>query len=353
MAAASNHVVTDRGGVVENRHIVHAVVVDSNGTTLLTLGDWKRMTLIRSAAKPAQALAILSTGCFDRFDLTDADLALMCASHSSEGMHIARAREMLRKIEASESDLRCGGHFPLSEAVNRSWIREDFAPTPICSNCSGKHVGMLAAARALDLDMDDYHSPDHPLQIHVKQVVEELAGAQAGEVAWSLDGCNLPAPACPLYYLARMYATFADSADPTSTDASTNKKEQYMARIFKAMDRYPDMVGGSGRFCTALIKAYDGQLIGKVGADGCYGVAIKASPDTARLGATRGLGIAVKVEDGNIDILYAAVCEILAQLGIGTEETRSALESFHHPKRTNTVGAHVGDTSFVFELKKA
>ena len=80
----------------------------------------------------------------------------MCGSHSSEARHIERAREMLAKAQASEADLRCGGHPPLSEAGISDWIKRDFKPGAVCSNCSGKHAGMLAGARSIGAALAGY-----------------------------------------------------------------------------------------------------------------------------------------------------------------------------------------------------
>ncbi|KAI1257982.1 hypothetical protein MGN70_001027 [Eutypa lata] len=55
-------VTTDRGGIIENRHYVHVAVVDRTGHLLYSAGNPSRTTLARSAAKPAQTLAILETG---------------------------------------------------------------------------------------------------------------------------------------------------------------------------------------------------------------------------------------------------------------------------------------------------
>lgn len=349
-------VISDRGGVVENRHIIHASVVDATGKLLFAVGDPGRMTLARSAAKPMQALAILETGVCDQFGFDDADLALMCASHSSEDRHIARARSMLRKVDAQESDLRCGGHVSLSDAVNRAWIKDGFSPTAICNNCSGKHAGMLAGAKALGSDVKDYHLPSNPMQLQVRRIFEELCGSDENILLWGLDGCNLPAPACPLFILGKAYALLAASSDAVDTGTiSENDNDQtrtrYLNRIFQAMSRYPDFVGGEGRFCTELAKTFQGSLIGKLGADGCYGLSIRESKQTQKLGASGAIGISVKVEDGNIDILYAAVMEILEQLQIGTPEMRYALDHFHLPKLCNTVGSVIGQISHLFQVR--
>jgi L-asparaginase II len=345
-----NSVVSYRGSVIENTHGVHAAVVDASGRLLYSVGNPSRVTLARSAAKPAQALAILETGGMDQFGLDKADIALVCASHNSEDKHISRARAMLSKIDATEEDLRCGGHPALSPNVNKAWIKQDYVPTGICNNCSGKHAGMLAGARVMGGDITNYHLPDHPLQVRVKRTVEELCGLSPDDIEWSIDGCNLPAPAFPLYSLGKIYATLAAAADDAELESHPPARTVALARIFNAMVSHPDMVAGEGRFCTMLMTAFGGALIGKLGADGCYGVGIRSSQQTLRLGADGAIGISVKIEDGNIDILYAVVVEILERLSIGTADTLRFLDSFHKPKYVNTMGTVTGHISHSFEL---
>ncbi|OJI87488.1 hypothetical protein ASPTUDRAFT_51589 [Aspergillus tubingensis CBS 134.48] len=343
------YVVTHRGSVVENRHQVHAAVTDATGRIIYAVGNPMRVTLARSAAKPAQALAVLETGALEQFDFDEADLALMCASHSSEDRHLARARAMLAKANLTEEDLRCGGHAALSESVNRAWIKRDWTPTAIANNCSGKHAGMLAGAKALGASPTEYHCITHPLQQQVTHAVEELAGLPSDHVQWAIDGCNLPAPALPLQHLAGIYARIANAADVAFTD-HPSPRTQALARIFRAMAGHPELVGGDGRFCTALMQTFEGMLIGKVGADGCYAIGVCASDYTRQLGIGGALGIAVKIEDGNRGILYAAVAEILHQLQIGTPAQLHSLEAFHQPEIRNTAGVVTGHTSHQFQI---
>ncbi|KAJ5093137.1 hypothetical protein N7456_008998 [Penicillium angulare] len=347
---SNDFVISDRGGVVENRHAVHAAVVDSTGKLLYALGDPSRLTLARSAAKPAQAVAILEAGTFEKFSFEDADLALMCASHSSEERHISRARGILSKIGAREEDLKCGGHTPVSEAVHHAWIKAGFKPTPACSNCSGKHAGMIAATKALEADVRSYHLPGHPLQVRIRKTVNEICGLGEQDSLWGLDGCNLPAPAFPLKFLSRMYASFASAVDSKQKDESPRIKAQ--ASVFKAMSQNSEFVAGNDRFCTAFMQSFDGLVIGKLGADGCYGVGIRESECTRRIGAEGAVGIAVKIEDGNIGILYSAVTEILEQLHIGDASMRMKLEKFHSPEIKNTVGVVTGKVSPSFKLHR-
>lgn len=356
-------VITDPGGIVENRHRIHAAIVDPDGKLRYAVGDPNRVTLARSAAKPIQTLAILETGAADRFHFDDADIALMCASHSSEPPHLTRARQMLERAGSKEKDLACGGHPALSAEVNRAWIKQGYVPTGICNNCSGKHAGMIAGAICLGGTVSGYHEDCHPMQLRVKKAVEEMSGLSEDEVQWAVDGCNLPAPAMPLRNLALTYARLAEAHDglPESSngqEASLSEvlsasRRHHLARIHMSMAKHPEMVGGTGRFCTALMRAYKGTLVGKLGADGCYGIAVRALPDSS---SQRGLGrsaigIAVKVEDGNIDILYSAVMEILEQLNIGTKEMRQQLAAFHHPNIVNTAGVVTGSFKHQFYVR--
>lgn len=353
MSIGDDCVVSERGGVVENRHKVHASVVDATGKLLFYVGDPLRITLVRSAAKPAQALAILETGGFDQFKFDDADLALMCASHSSEERHITRTLDMLAKVQAKEADLRCGGHPALSASVNRDWIRRDYNPTAVCNNCSGKHVGMLAGTKAIDADIGTYHHSAHPLQSRVKRVFQELCALESDDVKWGVDGCNLPAPAIPLHYIGRIYATIAASAEKMASDVAVASRTHALGRIFHAMAEYPELVGGDGRFCTVLMQAFQGTLIGKLGADGCYGIGIRTSKQTAQLGATGAVGISLKIEDGDIAILYSAILEILVQLQIRPPEMSKNLDAFHRPAIFNTANVVTGHVIPAFKLRAA
>jgi len=347
-------VVTYLGNAIENTHVADVAVVDAGGKLLFRFGDPFRMTLARSAAKPAQALSVIETGAPERFGFDDADIALMCASHSSEERHIARTRAMLAKVDVQESDLRCGGHAPLSDAVYRSWIKRDYTPTGVCSNCSGKHVGMLAGARAIGAAIADYHLPEHPMQVRVKQVVANACGLRDDEVGWAIDGCNLPTPAFSLDRLARLYASLADGADRVAAGGeATTDRVRALARIHHAMTAHPELVAGEGRYCTVLMDAFEGQVVGKLGADACYGIGVRASASTRALGADGALGVSVKIGDGNLDVLYMVVSELLERLQIGAAAQRARLAAFHRPRMLNTQGVEIGHATFPFELQAA
>ena len=76
-----------RGPIVESVHYGDIAVVDHTGRLLAFAGDPYRVTYLRSAAKPLQALNVLLSGAADRFAFTDEELAIMCASHYGEDYH--------------------------------------------------------------------------------------------------------------------------------------------------------------------------------------------------------------------------------------------------------------------------
>ena len=343
-------VINWRGDVIENSHIVHAAIVDSNNKLLYSVGDPSRLTLARSAAKPFQALAILETGAAEKFGFDDADVALISGSHNCEEKHISRVKAMLQKVGVTEQDMNCGGHPSLSKVINTGWIKSDFVPTAVYSNCSAKHVGMLAAAKALSAGIENYHLPTHPVQLKIKQVHERLAGLKPDELRWVIDGCNAPSPALPLQSMALMFAKLAHASELSEDLDDSSIRNQ--RRLYHAIATYPDMVAGDSRFCTDFMHSSPGFWVGKLGAEGCYGVGIRDCQQTRDLGANGGLGIAVKIEDGNIDILYAALIEILTRLNLGTDEIREQLKKSYCTMAKNTMGIETGHLSFQIDLKK-
>lgn len=337
-----------RGPAIENTHLAHIAVVDETGQLVYAFGDPHRPTLPRSAVKPAQALAVLETGALERFGFDDADLALMCASHSSEDAQIARVRAMLAKAHAREADLRCAGHPPISDEVARDWIKRDFTPTPVCSNCSGKHAGMLAAARALGAGVEGYEREGHPLQQRVKATLAQLCDLPDEAIRWGIDGCNLPTPSFALDRLARLFAKLAGAS---SHPAPLAPREAALVRIYRAMTSHPELVAGKGRFCTALMRAFDGAVVGKIGAAASYAVGVRAGAHGAE-GVTGALGFAVKVEDGTSEIVTAIVVELLHRLGIGTPAQRERLDAYRASAVKNTVGIEVGRIEVSIPLER-
>ena len=183
-------VVVRRGGIVESVHRVHAVVVDGSGRRIASVGNPEYPVFYRSAAKPFQAVPLVEDGIVERFGLTMPELALCCASHSSEPQHIETARSILEKASLKEEDLECGPHLPFNEEAAAELLRSGQTPTPIHNNCSGKHAGMLALARANGWPTRGYIGRDHPVQQRMIKEVVRWTGLAEAEIGLAQDGCG-------------------------------------------------------------------------------------------------------------------------------------------------------------------
>lgn len=265
-----------RGSLVESVHRISAAVVDADGRLLAATGDPDAVTPWRSAAKPFQALPLLLDGAADRFGFSDADLALACASHSSEPMHVDGVSAMLDRIGVPESALACGPHPPLDPEVAAGVVREGTALTERWSNCSGKHAGLLALARHHGWPLAGYERLGHPVQDRIVREVTRFTGVSADDLVYSTDGCTTVCFGVPIRAMALAYARFGAS------------DEAACRRLRAALTGHPDLVAGTRRFDSILMAAWPGRVIAKVGAEGVYSAAI---PD-------RGWGVALKVQDG-------------------------------------------------------
>src|SRR5437763_470124 len=195
-----------RGAHVESFHTGSIAVVDSLGRLLAFAGDPALRTCLRSAAKPFQAVPLLEYGGAEEFDLSGEEIALTCASHGGEPIHVATAAALLRKGEFDEEDLLCGAHTPYEEKAAADLRASGEEPSPLHNNCSGKHAGMLLATQLLDMPSSRYIDADHPLQELMRSTLADFAGLDAEEVPIAIDGCGVPAFFLSLHRAAFAYA---------------------------------------------------------------------------------------------------------------------------------------------------
>ncbi len=283
---------TTRGNLVESAHRVAVAVVDATGNLLAASGNPDLVTWWRSAAKPFQALPLIDDGAADGFQLSDEELALTCASHSSEPRHLDVVSAFMAKIGITDQQLSCGVHTPLSPVVAQAVSRGTLVPTARWSNCSGKHTGMLALAKHHGWPLEGYHAAGHPVQLRILEAVARWTGVPAPDVLLSIDGCTAVCFGLPLRAMALAYARWGASSAAAPS------------RLVAAMTAHPFLVAGTGRLCTDLMQAWPGQVVAKVGAEGIYSAALP----------TLGLGLALKVEDGDTRAASLALLEVLAQL---------------------------------------
>src|SRR5437899_1654679 len=237
-----------RGGAVEAWHDVHVAVVDAAGKLVAKVGDPDLVTYWRSAAKPFQALPLAADGVLERFAITTEQLALCCASHSSEPQHVAIVRDLLRKIECSERDLLCGPHPPLSESVARDYASRGVRLTAVYSNCSGKHAGMLALARHHGWPTEFYTRVEHPVQQRCLEEVSRWTEVGVGDIRTAVDGCGVVCYGLPLRNMALAYArlAIADFGLPIADSKGVRPIRSPQSAIVESMLRHPELIAGEG-----------------------------------------------------------------------------------------------------------
>ena len=228
-----------RGDYVENRHRGAFVVSDAEGRVIASAGDIERPVFPRSAIKSIQALAMFTSGAVDRFDISDRELALACASHHGEDVHVAEAARFLAQVGLSASDLECGAHQPTNAMARESLRRAGAAPSPLHNNCSGKHAGMLAVALALNSPTAGYVERDHATQREVRRVIEQVTGAELAVDRCGTDGCSIPTWAAPLQAFAQGFARMA------SGSALPENLVEPARRILDATTSHPHLVAGT------------------------------------------------------------------------------------------------------------
>ncbi len=291
-----------RGDTVESIHRCAIAIARADGSLAFSLGNVDAVSFPRSSLKMIQALPLLESGAADAFGLGSDLIALACASHSGEPMHTERVCAWLERIGCTEQDLACGAHPSRVEAVAEAMIRAGEKPTRIYNNCSGKHSGFLTVARHWDIATQGYEAHDHPVQVAVAKALAELSGVT--DLPYGIDGCAAPAFALPIRNFAQAMAQFANpSAQPAP-------RAEAMKRIVAAMIAHPELVAGTGRADTVLMRAANGRVALKGGAEGYF----------AGIVPEAGLGIAIKIDDGAGRAAETAIGAVIDKLGLLTDD---------------------------------
>jgi L-asparaginase II len=332
-----------RGPLVESLHRGAVAVVDATGQAVAHVGDPRYLTYVRSSAKPWQAVSVVESGAAEAFGFTAQELAVMAGSHNGEPHQTATVLRILGKIGLPEEALECGIHEPLDRETRLQLWAEGQPARAIHNNCSGKHAAMLALAVHSGLPTQRYYVPEHPIQQRILAVVSDLAGLAPAEVLIGVDGCGVPVFGMRLSAAALAFARLVDP--PCSWPAA---RRMACRRVTDAMLAHPDMVAGRRRICTDLMRVGSGRLVAKSGAEGFYAVGIQVG---ALPGWSAGLGVAIKIEDGNrARARDPVVIETLQQLGLLGPAELTALEAYGAGPIRNHRGETVGQLRPCFSL---
>ena len=323
-----------RNGISECMHFGALAVTDTDDKLIAHAGNPNWLCFTRSTLKALQALPLMQSGGATQFGFTSKELALMCASHNGEDMHVEQVTSILKKSNTTYKQMRCGCHVPYRFSFNDLPLPEGFEYDERHHNCSGKHSGFLAYCSLHSLPTETYTELDHPLQLAVRKAVAEVAGLDSKAMAWGIDGCSAPNFAMPLSNLAQAYARVAQPE-------SNNEYGASLKLLGEAMSAHPELVSGTGRSDADFMRVGRGDWVTKVGADGVQVIASRA----------RGQALAIKIADGNKPALFAASIEALEQLGWLDAEQREALKPWRAAALKNIKGADVGERQSIFKIQ--
>ena len=296
-----------RGPFLESVHEGHAVICDASGQIVEAWGDPEKVILPRSSSKMIQALPLITSGAADKAGLGTEQLALACASHNGAAIHTDRVAAWLETLGLDDSAFRCGPQEPADIEARNALIRAHESPCQIHNNCSGKHAGFLTLTQHLGAG-PEYVDPDHPVQRACLEAFERTT--QETSPGYGIDGCSAPNFASTLHGMARAMAHFAAAPEGSAE-----------ARLHQAMRLHPELVAGETRACTELMRAREGKVALKTGAEGFF---IAILPDQK-------LGIALKAACGTTRAAECAITALLVRLGVLDAEHPAAL------KRRNAV----------------
>jgi len=297
-----------RNGFVESSHRGIVVITRADGSVSYSRGDYESHILPRSSLKPIQALAMVRCG----LNLPSDQLAVACASHSGEPVHLRTVLGILHGAGLDESDLRNTPDLPMMDQQRTEWIAAGRAASSLAQNCSGKHAAMLATCALNKWPTASYLNRGHPCQ----QAVIETTRGFGQPVAWtSIDGCGAPAYAISLVGLARIFGVLASASEGAERE------------VADAMRSHPELVGGTGRDVTELMQGVPG-MIAKDGAEGVYAAGL---PD--------GRGIAIKITDGGIRARPVVMGAVMRRLWLGDQKLRNRMLSMPIYGRGVPVGA--------------
>ncbi|RKS10449.1 asparaginase [Nocardiopsis sp. Huas11] len=261
-----------RSGMRESVHYGAVVGLSASGRITHARGPVHQPMFPRSAAKPFQALAVLRAGA----RLEGPSLAIAAGSHGGEDVHAAQAGRILSDAGLTPDTLRCPADVPGGKKARLAFLRAGREPERLLMNCSGKHAAMLAACAHQGWSTEDYLDPAHPLQVLIRETIEDVCEEPVAHTA--VDGCGAPQLAVSLAGLARGLWRMRTAPEGGPERA-----------VLDAMSSHPEYVSGIDRTDTDLMTRMPG-LVSKIGADGVL-----------LLGAADGETVAVKISDGDAE----------------------------------------------------
>ncbi len=320
-----------RGKYAENIHRGHICIVGEKGKILKSIGDVNFLTYLRSCAKPIQAIPVITSGAAEKFGFTEKEITIFSGSLNGQDFQVEILESIMKKLNINESYLQCGIHPPSHKPTRKKYK----IYSPLQNNCAGKHLAMLALCKYFNFPLENYTELEHPVQQLILEEISYFTEIPVKDIKTGIDGCGVPVFAVPIYNFSLAYYKLANA------DILDEERKIAVKFLMKNSIKYPELIAGDERICTELMRV-ESNIFAKVGADGSYGIAAFKNK----------IGIAIKIESGNMKALNVVVIELLKQLGILSEKDVEKLDIFYNIQISNHRKEVVGKFQPVFNINK-
>lgn len=300
-----------RGDEIESIHRGDIVAVDKSGNIIFSYGDPYKRTFWRSAAKPFQVIPFVEGGGLEKFVIETKELALMTSSHGGEEEHVATVKSILHKMGKDVDVLDCGPSRPMNEKAYKMLLQEGNQFTSANNPCSGKHSGMIGLGVLKGISLENYIDTDHPIQQIMIDTICGVAEIKKENLGIAIDGCGVPVFGLPIINMAIAYSKLSK---PYS---NTTARDIAFEKIANAMISEPFYVAGTRRLDTIIMEETNGRILAKLGAESVYCMTV----------IDKGIGIALKTEDGGYRALDAIAPVLLYKHGYINKDEYRAIES--------------------------
>ncbi len=272
-----------------SENTIHGAIAWAHGNEIIHSFGGNVLVYGRSMMKPF-TMKIFSEALANA-GLSSEQMAISCSSHNGDTEHVATAQSLLSESEWGL--MQCPLDVPLIQ-----FGRQVRRPRRWFHTCSGEHAAMLKGMRLMGISRAGYTLPSSgwfPLYL---DVLRRMMGKPDWEpLRVAKDGCGLPTVSNTVDELAVMMAGLASEKDDDW--------------IWDAMTKNPDLVGGFNRLDSTCLKAGEGKILAKEGADGLLGLSVD-HPDWPD-----GLGIVIKIAHGwNSQATWYVARAVLGVLGV-------------------------------------
>ena len=296
-----------RGKIIESIHKSKCIVKDYDYKTIFSTNDSNDLIYPRSAIKIFQAVPFINSKAYKKFNLSDKQIAISCASHYGEKEHLNVLNNWIKKININKKLLKCGIHNPLNLKSSNKLLMSGIKPNQLHNNCAGKHLGMISGCIMHNMSVKNYIDLNHPYQKIIRKYLEFFTETKITNKQSGVDGCSAPQYAFPLKNLSismiNLIKHFKESRSYSDE----------VRLLLNSIAKYPHLTGSKLKYDSQLMKITKGKMFSKWGAEGVLLFAHKEKK----------IGGVIKIKDGNERALPSVANEIFKKLSlINTEETQ-------------------------------